>query len=173
MMTDFSNQQILVSELPEWQTVQFEKISPKYRMVLLIRYVLLIAIFVSIFFIIFSQKDQPWDSTYQNILLGGLGLLLVLLGISLWSLRYWGYALRENDMLYRSGIFSKSVKIIPFRQVQHVDIKEGALSRIFGLSSIALHTAGVGEGLVVPGIEHATVSYIQEYISQKIVNKSH
>lgn len=171
-MTQFSNNQILTESLPKWQDVRFENISPKYKIVVLLHYAILIVCFVILLFIVFWLNDEPWNNTYQYILVLGLVFLFILLGINIWSMRYWGYALRENDMLYRSGIFSKSVKIIPFTQVQHVDIKEGILSRVFGLSSIALHTAGVGEGLRIPGVENRKITSIQEYISEKIVHKS-
>ena len=171
IMTEFSNNQVFVSVLPDWQEVHFEHISPKYKTVVLIQYLILIAVFLSVLFGVFWIKDDAWNMTYLYILLGGLGFFILLMVISVWSLRYWGYALREQDMLYRSGIFTKSVKIIPFKQIQHVDIKEGAVSRLFKLSSIELHTAGVGEGLKVPGIEASQVAYIQDYISKKISHK--
>lgn len=172
MMTEFSNNQVLVTDLPDWQDVQFEHISPKYKTVVLIQYVILITVFLVILFGIFWINDDPWDTTYPYIMFGGVGFFTLMLILSIWSMRYWGYALREQDILYRSGIFTKSVKIIPFKQVQHVDIKEGALSRLFYLSSIELHTAGAGEGLKVPGIESAQVAIIQEFISQKISPKT-
>jgi membrane protein YdbS with pleckstrin-like domain len=168
---EFRNNQVLITDLPDWRDVQFEHISPKYKNVVLIQYVILIAVFLVVLFGVFWIKDATWNTTYLYILFGGLGFFIVLLILSVWSLRYWGYALREQDMLYRSGIFTKSVKIIPFKQIQHVDIKEGAVSRLFNLSSIELHTAGAGEGLKVPGVEAAQVAYMQEYISKKISQK--
>lgn len=170
-MTQFNNNQVLISTLPDWQDVQFEQISPKYKTVVLIQYVIIISIFLAIVFGVLWLNDDPWNVTYQIILFGGFGLLSFLMILSLFSIRYWGYAVREHDILYRSGVFSKSVRIIPFKQVQHVDIKEGALSRLFELSSIELHTAGAGEGLKIPGITVTKVSSIQEYISQKINHK--
>jgi membrane protein YdbS with pleckstrin-like domain len=171
-MTKFSNSQVLVTDLPDWQDVQFEHISPKYKTVVLIQYVILIAVFLVILFGILWINDDPWNTTYLYILFGGLGFFTLLLTLSMWSMRYWGYALRDQDVLYRSGIFTKSVKIIPFKQIQHVDIKEGAVSRLFNLSSIELHTAGAGEGLKVPGIESMQVAIMQEFISQKISQKT-
>jgi len=171
-MTEFSNNQVLITDLPDWQEVQFEHISPKYKNVVLIQYMILIAVFLVILFGVCWANDDPWNTTYFYILFGGLIFFILLLALSMWSMRYWGYALREKDMLYRSGIFTKSVKIIPFKQIQHVDIKEGAVSRLFNLSSIELHTAGAGEGLKVPGIESTEVAIMQEFISQKISQKT-
>lgn len=171
IMTEFSNNQVLVTDLPDWRDVQFEHISPKYKTVVLIQYVILITVFLIILFGVFWLNDDPWNRTYLYILFGGLSFFILLLILSVWSLRYWGYALREQDILYRSGIFTKSIKIIPFKQIQHVDIKEGAVSRLFNLSSIELHTAGAGEGLKVPGIESTQVAIMQEFISQKISQK--
>ena len=172
IMTEFTNNQILVNDLPDWQDVHFEQISPKYKTVVLMRYTILIIFFLALLFTILWLSEDPWTFSYHYILFGGLAFFILLLVLNIWSMRYWGYALRDHDILYRSGIFTKAVKIIPFKQVQHVDITEGALSRIFGLSSIELHTAGVGEGLKVPGIEAGKVHDMQEYISQKINQRS-
>lgn len=171
-MTQFTNNQIQIAALPAWQEVDFENISSKYKIIVLLRYLILIILFVTILSTIYWQNDDPGNTNYLYILVSGMIFLFSLLGMNIWSMRYWGYALRENDILYRSGIFSKSVKIIPFRQVQYVDIKEGILSRLFDLSSIALHTAGAAEGLRIPGIEKSNAAAMQEYISQKIVRKS-
>jgi membrane protein YdbS with pleckstrin-like domain len=171
MTTQFSNKQILISELPDWQTVTFEEISSKYKSVVLIRYIIFMILYISIATIIYFANNEDQNFNLLYVLAGGLVLFIIFLLLNLWSMRYWGYALREHDMLYRTGIFSKSVKIIPFKQVQHVDIKEGAISRLFSLSSIEIHTAGVGEGLRVPGIAQSNVLTIQEYISQRINTK--
>lgn len=172
MMKPFSNSQILISELPDWQDVQFELISSKYKTVVLIRYLILILIFVAIVCALYFANDDESNFNLLYVILGGFSFLLFLLIFNIWSLSYWGYALREKDLLYRSGIFSNSVTIIPFKQVQHVDITEGALSRLFGLSSIEVHTAGAGEGLKIPGIDRSKVNVIQEFISHKINSKS-
>jgi membrane protein YdbS with pleckstrin-like domain len=170
-MIEFSNNQILTSELPDWQAVQFEQISPKYKNVVCIRYLLFIVTLVIVCTIVYFASEHSLPIELVRIISGIFLLLITLLVVNIWSMRYWGYAVREKDILYQSGIFSKAVKIIPFTTVQHVDINEGALSRIFGLSSIELHTAGAGEGLRIPGIEAAKVAQIQEFISQKISNK--
>lgn len=170
-MENFSNNQLLISELPDWQEVQFEKISPKYKYVLFIHYLLFLLVSTLILFGVIWINNDSWNKTYKLILFGGLAFILLLATLNIWSMRYWGYAIRENDILYRAGIFTKTVKIVPFKQVQHVDIKEGVLPRLFNLSSIELHTAGVGEGIKIPGIEATQVSQLQEFISQKIALK--
>jgi len=167
-MTHFSNNQVLVADLPDWEDIQFEKISPRYKFVVLVRYILFIVVFAAVCIGIFWLKGIALDSTYQLMLIGGFLFIFLLLILNLWSMRYWGYALREHDIVYRSGVFTKAIKIIPFKHIQHVDIKQGALSRLFTLSSIELHTAGVGEGLKISGIDLAKVKFIQEYISDKI-----
>ncbi|MCA5005168.1 PH domain-containing protein [Sphingobacterium bovistauri] len=170
-MIEFSNNQILTSNLPDWQEVEFEQISPKYKNVVFIRYLLFIVILVIVCSVVYFANGQILPIEFVCIISGIFIFLIALLLANIWSMRYWGYAVREKDILYRSGIFSKAVKIIPFASVQHVDINEGALSRIFGLSSIELHTAGAGEGLRIPGIEAGKVSQIQEFISKKLVTR--
>lgn len=47
--------------------------------------------------------------------------------------RFKGYALRDKDITYRSGIFFTTVTTVPFKKIQQVSIRMNPLSRIFHL----------------------------------------
>lgn len=57
-----------------------------------------------------------------------------------------GYALREKDLVYRAGVFWRSVTAVPFNRVQHVETASTPLDRRFGLASLQLYTAGSAGG---------------------------
>ncbi len=57
-----------------------------------------------------------------------------------------GYALRDKDMVYRSGVFWRRVTAVPFNRVQHVETASTPLDRHFGLASLQLYTAGSSGG---------------------------
>lgn len=171
MITNFRNDTIDMDSLPDWEVVNFEPVNPKYKSVILLRYLIFFVVFSgAVILIKFSQDNLTSD--YWFILLIGLVLLGTLCAVNLWSVGYWGYALREHDVLYRSGIFSKSVEIIPYKHVQHVHVKEGLFSRLFHLSSVEVHTAGMGQSLRIPGIKKEKSLQIQDFLSSKVASKS-
>lgn len=76
-----------------------------------------------------------------------LPLLVLLVGstvslLILKKIRYKGYALREHDIAYRSGLFWRKAVILPFNRIQHVEVASGPLQRYFGLATLKFFTAG-------------------------------
>ncbi len=57
-----------------------------------------------------------------------------------------GFALRDKDLVYRSGVLWRSVTAVPFNRVQHVETASTPLDRRFGLASLQLYTAGSSGG---------------------------
>lgn len=69
----------------------------------------------------------------------GLGLLrAALVGR---SVRAWGYAERDTDLLVRRGLMLRRLSIVPYARMQFVDVTAGPVERLFGLATVQLHTA--------------------------------
>ena len=81
------------------------------------------------------------------------------------SYKYMGYALREKDISFTSGLLWRSMTTVPFNRVQHCDIKQGILDRRFGLSRLTIYTAGgQSTDLMIPGLLPATAEKLKTYI---------
>lgn len=77
-----------------------------------------------------------------------------------------GYALRKRDITAKSGWIFRNVTTVPFNRIQHVETKEGAIERLFGLSTLQVFTAGgSASDLAVPGLTADTAMRIKEFIS--------
>lgn len=57
-----------------------------------------------------------------------------------------GYAVRERDIIYRTGVFWQTVTAVPFNRIQHVETASTPLDRRFGLASLQVYTAGSAAG---------------------------
>lgn len=81
--------------------------------------------------------------------------LLILLGIAgvigaitvtwlepLITWRHWRYDIREDEVELRSGLFTRTMALIPMSRVQLVDIRQGPIDRWFDLATITIYTAG-------------------------------
>src|SRR5690554_4461256 len=42
-----------------------------------------------------------------------------------------GFAIREKDLLYRSGVLATTTIIVPFNRIQHIAVNEGVFSRMY------------------------------------------
>lgn len=170
----FDNKQIDISTLPQVAQVDFKNLHPKYKTVIGIR--LLIA---SIFILLLSSSPYIFQHITNSLPISdiwlvsicGVGILLVILMciISLKGVQMKGYALREHDIIYKTGIISRSQTVIPFNRVQHVVVYEGALLRVFGLCTVEFFTAGGALGdLKISGISKEEGERLKAYVIQKI-----
>jgi len=63
-----------------------------------------------------------------------------------------GYALRQDDLLFRRGLLFQRFVAIPYGRMQLVDINRGPLARAMGLSELKFVTAAAASGVTIPGI---------------------
>lgn len=81
---------------------------------------------------------------------GSIALLLLirLLGIGWFFLRFFGYRLTQqgDDFKISCGLFTKVSATVPVRKIQFISIHRSLIMRWFGLASIRIETAG-GAGL--------------------------
>lgn len=78
-----------------------------------------------------------------------------------------GYVVRENDILYRTGVLWRSVVAVPFNRVQHTKVDSGLLDRRFGLANLSVFPAGAG-GHRIRGLGADTARRLRVYISERI-----
>ena len=71
-------------------------------------------------------------------------LLLRVLGIAWFVLRFFGYKLvsRGDDLRISCGLFTKVSATVPRQRVQFISVHRSLIMRMFGLASIRIETAG-------------------------------
>ena len=97
--------------------------------------------------------------------------IIVLLTFLLYkaSFKKRGYALREKDVVYKSGIIAETTTIIPLNRIQHVALDEGLFSRIYGLATLEIHTAGGSTGhMKIAGIPVEKAKMIKEALVKRL-----
>jgi hypothetical protein len=117
----------------------------------------------------FATRDDTGVS--PSAILGPLGILLLypaLIG-PVRRYRSWGYALDNEELLLRHGLWTHIETVVPLRRVQHLDVAQGPLERLFRVSRLVLHTAGTANSQVVlPGLSRLTAEAIRDEIRAQI-----
>lgn len=102
----------------------------------------------------------------------GAGALLILAAIWLMPRRRywaWGFRLAEDELVVKHGLLVRRVTVVPFGRVQHIDIGQGPLERMFGLATLVLNTAGTrGSAIRLPGLPHDDAERMRDHIRAKI-----
>jgi membrane protein YdbS with pleckstrin-like domain len=102
-------------------------------------------------------------------------LVLVLGG--LWSVAFaaprrwarWGWAFTGKELHVASGWLTQRHTIVPAARVQHIDVTQGPVERMFGVATLVLHTAGTDNSAVhLPGITRAAAEEIRDAIRAKV-----
>ena len=169
-MNEFTNNPIDINQLPKFEEVLLKGLHPKYINVLLFNFLLLFILIIGGFSTLFYFKKDAFSSTTWILIL--VGILVFLAGLIFFtklSFNKKGYAFREHDTIYKSGLISETTTIIPFNRVQHVALHEGLVSRFFGLAKIEIFTAGGSSSdIEIPGIEKEQAENIKQLLMGKI-----
>jgi membrane protein YdbS with pleckstrin-like domain len=105
-------------------------------------------------------------------LTGGIGAALIL--AAMWLMprrryRAWAYGQGEDELVVKHGLLIRKVTVVPFGRVQHIDIAQGPLERMFGLATLVLNTAGTrGSAVKLPGLLHADAEQMRDHIRAQI-----
>lgn len=101
---------------------------------------------------------------------GGLAVLGLWLTLMSWlDCRRRGWALREHDLIYRSGVIWRKTVILPFARIQHVETANGPIERLFGLMRLKCFTAGGAmTDLSVEGLDLESAGQVRQYLLEQI-----
>ena len=165
---EFSNQTISPNDLPSIEGVTFIPLEKDYLLVERISFYLSQALILAIAVPVFLLVDNLHDSMIIFIAIGIFLILSVLSFVATGlSFKFSGYALRERDLLFKSGWLKRRIRIVVRSRIQHVSVQSGPIERKFGLSSVSIFTAGSSEAdFTIKGIKEQTALGIKEWIGK-------
>lgn len=93
-------------------------------------------------------------------------------GLAWWSYRWPALAYRHASLRVdvqgieiRRGVVWRNVIAVPRSRVQHIDVSQGPLERLFGLGTMRIYTAGTDYAKVdVRGLEHGLALRIRDHL---------
>lgn len=164
---EFSNLSLQIEDLPNFKKIELNGIDNKYKFVLWINFLILVLFFmgVSVASYLFI-KTIPWYFFVVGI---SIFLLIILFrGIEIFKgFPKRKFGVRELDIIFQKGFFFFTETVIPFKRIQHVEIKQGPILRILQLYSLKLYTAGASTGdLVIDGLSLTTAEKIKAKVLQ-------
>ena len=165
--TVFVNQQIDTRNLPNAETIAMQPMAPTYVREVMTQWSLFLIPVVLAAVVIWLLPLQPEPLKIALRSLSGFALVLLLaLGLLVYKqARIRGWALREHDVAYRSGLVFRKTVILPFNRVQHAEVASGPLQRHFGLASVKFYTAGGSSvDLKITGLESDRANDLRDHI---------
>ena len=90
-----------------------------------------------------------------------LGIIAV---IVVWAGLYYKsmwYELRDDEISWKRGVWFRTTGIVPYNRITNLDIKQGPVMRVLGISTLAIQTAGYS-GQAVPEIKIEGIVHAEE-----------
>ena len=144
--------------------VQWQSVSPRYRAELIVItgiawLIILAASSVPLWIV------GPGDSVWGWFIVSAVALIgLMVLGFIPRRVRALGYALREDDIVFRRGVIFRRIVAVPYGRLQLVDVGRGPIARALGLSQLSLVTAAASSGVSIPGLPLATADQLRDHL---------
>ncbi|KAB1653639.1 PH domain-containing protein [Pseudoclavibacter chungangensis] len=139
--------------------IRWRRVSPRYVVVTLLGDVIWAVVFVAAAVVAFTVGELPWVA-------GGLAVLALgsLVGalLALRRARSIGYALRDDDLLFRRGLLVSRMVAVPYGRLQLVTVQSGPIARLLGFASLRVVTATAATGVVLPGIVAAEAADVRD-----------
>lgn len=163
-----SNHQIEIEKTDMVDNLHFHPISPEYRSVQLAYATVAYILLASVALLLLLVDNTWWCIAAEVAIAFSFIINLVILRE---AYRFKGYALREHDITYRSGVIFPKTTTIPFNRVQQVSISQNPVTKFFELYAIDVVNGAQGfSSLVIHGLPTAEADAIKSIITQKINN---
>ncbi len=167
-MTDqaFSNAQIPAADIPAAGTIAFEPLHQRYARLLITESLLVWAIPTVAFSVLLaigkiesSVISAPWGFLLPLIVLPFIFIVCRL------QAKFSGFAVRDHDIHFRSGVIWQKRLALPFSRIQHVEIERNPIERAFGLSTLKFFTAGGGSAdMKIPALGEGQATDLKSFV---------
>lgn len=170
----FENSEISIQELPRADSVEWLGMAPNFVRRKLTENAIGFAFILIGITALQSISGVAFADEGLTISLGWLWLVLALVGLPIFS---WpiisvpkkGYAVRDKDIVYKSGVFWRTITAIPFNRIQHVEKSSTPLDRRFDIATLQLFTAGGSGGdLKIHGLPAEIAENLRTFILNKV-----
>lgn len=171
-MESVSNRQLHIEEIKNTidpvDDLQYENVDSRYRMVQIVITVIGYLILAASGLFLLLLEDKIWCVFAEGIIAVAFVVNLIVV-CKAW--RYKGYALRQHDLSYRSGVIFPTITTIPYDRVQQVSLQQNPVDRFFGLCSVeVVNGAQELSSLTIPGLTEERATALKSIIIERMRN---
>lgn len=161
-----SNFQIKIEATDPIDELSFEPVSPKYRSVQIVGAVIAYSITAALALLMLFVSNPGWCIAIECVIaVSCIFNLLILRKAYLFK----GYALREHDITYRSGIIFPKTTSIPFSKIQQVSISQNPVSKFFDMYAIDIVNGAQGLSSVsINGLSKEKAEGLKNIITNRL-----
>jgi membrane protein YdbS with pleckstrin-like domain len=121
-------------------------------------------VLAALFGLLFLAAQGPLAGLISVVVVAVLGATLS------WFLRRrfraWRYQERHEDLIVARGVMVQRLSVVPYGRMQFVEVTAGPVERLFGLSTVKLHTAAAASDARIPGLEQDEAARLRDRLTE-------
>ncbi|MDE5849964.1 MAG: PH domain-containing protein [Muribaculaceae bacterium] len=150
------------------EDLKYEQIEPRYRNVQLILTALTYILLAAAALFLLLIDDSIWCIIAECIIFAAMIVNLFIVNKA-WESK--GYALRENDITFKSGVVFPKTTTVPYDRLQQVSVTQNPVSKIFKLYAVDIVNGAQGlSSTTIPGLTEERANQIKDLVIQKLRN---
>lgn len=168
----FTNNPVDPETLPRFEAVELVRLSPRYAPLVLVTSIVAWSVLALGIIIAGVVLDGLGEVIFSSGALRFFSVGAAVIAFLIWFM--WKtasvirYAVRDEDVIVRTGIFWRKETIQPIARIQHVEQTQGPLEKRFGLYTLKLFSAGTGHvTFQIPGLAARTAARIKRFLLDK------
>jgi membrane protein YdbS with pleckstrin-like domain len=125
-------------------------------------FILVMLLFIYIPVVLYAGLEPIINAAFLGVIL--VVVILFLIWTKLYYESMW-YELLEDEVRWKRGVWFRATGIVPYNRITNIDLKQGPVMRILGISTVSLQTAGYS-GAAVPEIRIEGIIHAEELREQ-------
>ncbi len=165
-----TNYKINLETITPIAQIEFEPLNVKYKKVQVIGISLTYIVLMGLCLFLLLADSIWWCISAEVVL-----AIALVINLSIVSKAYQikGYALRQQDITYRSGFFFTKITTIPYSRIQQVTIKQNPIPKICHLYTVEIVNGAQGlSSLNIPGLPESTAKQIKNLLTEKLQHEN-
>jgi membrane protein YdbS with pleckstrin-like domain len=161
----FENPKVELANLPLIEKEEFSKLHSEYLGLRIVARIMFFAILAAAGAILYSSTELEIYQIYVPL----VSIAMINLSVEWLGFKNKGFLLRERDITYRTGLIFRRMTTVPLVRIQHSEVTQGPLQRLFDLSTVKIYTAGGSTSdLSIPGLSPEEAHKIRDFINHTV-----
>lgn len=140
----------------------WKRVSPKYVVLELIGDLLFAVVFGVAALVLALVVEAPVIAWVWPAAVAVIGVVSSFFSVR--RARAIGYQLRDDDLMFRKGLFFSRLVAVPYGRMQLIDIQRGPVARMLGLASLKMVTAAAATGVAIPGLPVEEAERLRDHL---------
>ncbi len=155
-------------DLPKAENVVFQPVEKNYLKIIYAEWLIFYAtILIAAIAIFYFVKDIQTPVIIMSVAIVFVLLVSLTFFLANKAFAFKAYAIREKDVMSRSGWLFQKLQVIPIDKIQHCVVRTGPLEKKFDLASLKLFTAGQQSDITLSGLKAEQAEQLKEWIVSK------